>query len=43
MKVFLSELAELKLLKLNEYLIGNWSRKVRDKFIDQLSERIRQI
>ncbi|MCJ7757308.1 MAG: type II toxin-antitoxin system RelE/ParE family toxin [Gillisia sp.] len=43
MKVFLSELAELKLLKLNEYLLENWSKKVRDKFIDKLSERIGQI
>ena len=27
MKVFLSELAESKLLELNEYLLENWSKK----------------
>jgi len=43
MKVFLSELAELKLLKLNKHLLENWSKKVRDNFIDKLSDRIKQI
>ncbi|WP_034893358.1 type II toxin-antitoxin system RelE/ParE family toxin [Gillisia sp. Hel_I_29] len=43
MKVFLSELAESKLLELNEYLLENWSKKVRDKFIEKLSKRIQQI
>jgi len=43
MRVFLSELAELKLLKLNKHLLENWSKKVKDNFIDKLSERIRQI
>ena len=43
MKVFLSELAESKLLKLSEYLIENWSLKTRDKFISKLTEKIKQI
>ncbi|CAL66108.1 type II toxin-antitoxin system RelE/ParE family toxin [Christiangramia forsetii] len=43
MKVFLSELAETKLLKLNEYLLENWNKKTRDKFIQKLSEKIEQI
>lgn len=29
MKVFLSELAENKLLKLNDFLLENWNLKVR--------------
>lgn len=43
MKVFLSELAEEKLLKLSEYLLENWNKKTRDKFIEKLSEKINQI
>jgi plasmid stabilization system protein ParE len=43
MKVFLSELAESKLLKLSEYLIENWSLSTRDKFISKLTEKIKQI
>lgn len=43
MKVFLSELAESKLLKLSEYLLENWNLKTRDKFISKLSEKIEQI
>ena len=43
MKVFLSELAESKLLKLSEYLLENWNLKTRDKFISKLSEKIKQI
>jgi plasmid stabilization system protein ParE len=43
MKVFLSELAESKLLKLSDYLLENWSLKTRDKFIEKLSEKIKQI
>ena len=43
MKVFLSELAERKLLKLSDYLIENWNLKARDKFIETLSEKIKQI
>ncbi len=40
MKVFLSELAESKLLKLSDYLLENWNLKTRDKFIEKLSEKI---
>ncbi|TVZ27652.1 plasmid stabilization system protein ParE [Gillisia sp. Hel_I_86] len=43
MKVFLSALAESKLLELNEFLLENWSKKVRDNFIEKLSKRIKQI
>ncbi|WP_194767824.1 type II toxin-antitoxin system RelE/ParE family toxin [Tamlana sp. I1] len=43
MKVFLSELAESKLLKLSEYLIEEWGLKTRDKFISKLNEKIKQI
>jgi len=32
MKVFLSGLAETKLLKLNDFLLKNWNLKVRDDF-----------
>jgi hypothetical protein len=37
MKVFLSELAESKLLKLSEYLLEEWNLKTRDKFISKLN------
>jgi plasmid stabilization system protein ParE len=43
MKVFLSELAESKLLKLTDYLIENWNLKTRDKFVEKLSNKINQI
>ena len=43
MNVFLSELAESKLLKLSEYLIENWDIKTRDTFIEKLSGKINQI
>jgi|SRR5690606_3839184 len=43
MKVFLSELAESKLLKLSEYLIENWDLQARDKFISKFTEKIKQI
>ena len=43
MKVFLSELAENKLLKLSEYLLENWNLKTRDKFIEKLTGRIEQL
>lgn len=42
MKVFLSELAESKLLKLSEYL-RNWNLRTRDKFISKLTDKIEQI
>ena len=43
MKVFLSELAESKLLKLNDYLLENWNLKTRDRFIEKLSEKMKHI
>lgn len=43
MKVFLSEIAQNKLLKLNDFLLENWSLKVRNDFIKKLSSKIQQI
>ncbi|MEM9685713.1 MAG: type II toxin-antitoxin system RelE/ParE family toxin [Bacteroidota bacterium] len=43
MKVFLSELAESKLLKLSEYLLENWSLRTHDSFIEKFTERVNQI
>ncbi|MBC5838223.1 type II toxin-antitoxin system RelE/ParE family toxin [Flavobacterium muglaense] len=43
MNVFLSELAENKLLKLNDYLLENWNLKVRNDFISLLTSKIEQI
>lgn len=43
MKVFLSELAENKLLKLNDFLLENWNLKVRNDFIKKLKSKIDQI
>ncbi len=43
MKVFLSESAERKLLKLNDFLLENWNLKVRNDFIKKLTSKIEQI
>ncbi|GEL09281.1 Plasmid stabilization system protein ParE [Flavobacterium glycines] len=43
MKVFLSELAESKLLELNDYLLEKWNLKVRNDFIKKFSSKITQI
>lgn len=43
MKVFLSELAESKLLKLNDYLIENWGVKARDQFFQKFDKKMSQI
>lgn len=43
MKVFLSELAESKLLRLNNYLLEKWDRKTRDIFFKKLNDKIQQI
>ena len=43
MKVFLSELAENKLLKLTDFLLENWNLKVRNEFIKKLTSKIEQI
>jgi len=43
MEVFLSEQAEIKLLQLNNYLFFKWNAKVRDEFIEKLTQKINQI
>ena len=43
MKVFLSELAENKFLKLNDFLLENWNLKVRNDFIKKLASKIDKI
>ena len=43
MEVYLSELAESKLLQLSQYLLEKWGKKTRDKFIQKLTEKIDQI
>jgi plasmid stabilization system protein ParE len=41
--VFLSELAEEKLLYLNDFLLENWNMKVRNDFISKLTSKINQL
>lgn len=43
MKVFLSELAENKLLRLKDYLLEKWDKKTRDIFFQKLHDKIEQI
>ena len=43
MKVFLSEFAENKLLKLSNFLLENWSLKVKNDFIKKQTSKIDQI
>jgi len=43
MQVFLSKLAEAKLLELTGYLLEEWSVKVHDEFINKLTEKANQI
>ena len=43
MRVFLSELAENKLLDLSDYLLRKWNLKVKNDFIEKLSNKINQI
>ncbi len=43
MKIYLSKLAESKLLKLTEYLTEEWSLKVKNEFVAKLTEKINQI
>src|SRR5690606_33124738 len=43
MKVFLSELAEKKLLKLTDFLLENWNLKVRNEFIKKLTAKIKKV
>lgn len=43
MKVYLSELAENKLLILVDYLLVKWNLKVKNDFIEKLTQKIEQI
>ena len=43
MKVFLSELAENKLLSLSKYLLENWNLKARNQFLKKITEKTHQI
>ena len=43
MKVFLSELAESKLLSLNNYLLEKWDMKTRDLFFEKFDKKIEQV
>jgi len=43
MQIYLSPLAEQKLLALTSYLLEHWNKKIRDKFIDKLTAKIKQI
>jgi len=43
MEVFISELAEYKLGKLTEYLLGQWSFRVKKDFLAKLTKKIQQI
>ncbi len=43
MKVFLSEIAEIKLLRLCEYLVEHWNIKTKTTFLSKLDEKIAQI
>jgi plasmid stabilization system protein ParE len=43
MKVYLSEQAENKLLLLTDYLLVKWNLKVKNDFIEKLTQKINQI
>jgi plasmid stabilization system protein ParE len=43
MEVFLSELAEQKLKKLNDYLLEKWSYEVKKDFLAKLTAKIEHI
>lgn len=43
MNVFLSSKAETKLLELANYLIEEWSHKVKDKFFERFNKKVTQI
>ncbi len=43
MKVFLSHLAETKLLSLSKYILENWGLRTKENFILKLNEKIEQI
>ena len=43
MKVYLSELAESKLLTLNEYLLSHWNMKVKNDFFQKFRNKVKLI
>lgn len=43
MQVFLSYLAEQKLIALTTYLLEHWNKKIRDEFLKKLTSKIQQI
>ncbi len=43
MKVYLSELAEEKLIILSDYLLAHWNLETKDRFIKKLTNKINQI
>ncbi len=43
MQVFLSPLAEQKLIALTTYLLEHWNKKVRDEFLAKLTVKVQQI
>ena len=43
MKVYLSALAETKLLDLTSYIQENWGKQIRDKFINNFTDKVSQI
>mgnify|MGYP006447484775 CR=1 FL=1 len=43
MDVFLSRLAESKLIELSRYLLENWSLKTRNEFLSKFTDKVKQI
>ncbi len=43
MQVFLSYLAEQKLITLTTYLLEHWNKKIQDEFLEKLTSKIQQI
>lgn len=43
MKVYLSSLAEAKLIELTEYLVEEWNLKTKNIFLSKFTEKINQI
>ncbi len=43
MRVYLSKLAQTKLLELSNYILLEWNVKVRDEFINKLTRKLDQI
>ncbi len=43
MKVYLSELAEEKLIILSDYLLAHWNLETKDRFTKKLTNKINQI